>query len=99
MLGIDKALVDEINFQQAIQRIKSDIKSDFIFAPHLNAIYNRADDFLLNKVTQELKSGTFKFNLPLLIDVPKASGLTRPGAILLPSDRLLYQALADNMEL
>jgi len=97
MAGIDRALVDQIDFQKANQRIKSDINSDFIFAPHLKFIYTYAYDFLSSKLTQELRSGTFNFNLPQLIDVPKASGLTRPGAILLPKDRLLYQALSDNM--
>lgn len=97
MTGLEKTLVDQIDFQKSIQRIKSDIKSDFIFAHHLNSIYNYADDFLSNKLIQELQNGVFNFNLPQLIDVPKASGLTRPGAILLPKDRLLYQALSDNM--
>ena len=97
MTGLEKTLVEQIDFKKSIQRIKSDIKSDFIFAPHLNSIYKYADDFLTNKVTQELQNGAFNFNLPQLIDVPKASGLTRPGAILLPKDRLLYQALSDNM--
>jgi len=97
MAGLDKTLLDQIDFQKAIQRIRSDIKTDFIFAPHLNSIYKYADDFLSKTVTSELQNGAFKFNLPQLIDVPKASGLTRPGAILFPKDRLLYQVLSDNM--
>jgi hypothetical protein len=35
MFGIDNTLLDQIDFNMAIQRVKSDIKSDFIFAPHI----------------------------------------------------------------
>ena len=97
MPGMDNTLIDQIDFHKSIKRIQSDIKSDFIYAPHLFSIYKYAPDFLISKVKQELKNGSFNFSLPQMIDVPKASGLTRPGAILLPKDRLLYQVLSDNM--
>jgi len=97
MVGLDKTLLDQIDFQKAIQRIRSDINTDFIYAPHINTIYKYADDLLSKTITRELQDGIFNFNLPQLIDVPKASGLTRPGAILFPKDRLLYQALSDIM--
>jgi hypothetical protein len=97
MAGIDPSLLQTIDFQKSITRIINDVKSDFIFAPHINAIYKFAGEYLENILKQELRSGLFYVDTPLIIDVPKASGLTRPGAILLPKDRLLYQILADNM--
>ena len=35
--------------------------------------------------------------MPIQIDVPKSSGLTRPGSILSPYDRVVYQILADEI--
>ncbi len=56
----------------------------------------------------ELKGGQYKPDLPLTIEVPKSNRMrvsvqpqrpgpaySRPGSILLPKDRLLYQLLAD----
>ena len=71
-------------------------------------IYNRAGDDLILKVKSDLKSGQYISGLPLTIEVPKSfrirvavpskrlgPSFSRPGSILLPHDRLLYQALAD----
>jgi hypothetical protein len=74
----------------------------------LSFIYSKAGDELIALLDRELKSGTFSPGLPLTIEVPKSfrirvavqskrlgPSFTRPGSILLPRDRLLYQALAD----
>jgi hypothetical protein len=106
--GLDPALVDKIDWNLAIARIKSDLKSDFIYAPHLRFIYDNAMDELISTVKESLKSGNYVPGTPLTIDVPKSSRIwvkgskrlgpsySRPGSILHPYDRLLYQALADN---
>lgn len=105
--GIDKSFLDKIDFDLAIERIVSDLKSDFIIAPHLSCIYADAKEELIKEVKSLLQSGTFSPQLPISIDVPKkqriiARGVkrlppnfVRPGSILWPRDRLLYQALAD----
>jgi hypothetical protein len=59
-------------------------------------------------VKSDLKAGQFNVGIPLTIEVPKSfrikvaapikrlgPNFSRPGSILLPNDRLLYQALAD----
>jgi hypothetical protein len=52
MLGMDSSLVDQIDFHRSIQRIRTDVKTDFISAPHLNAIYEYAFDFLISQITK-----------------------------------------------
>ena len=105
--GIDKKFLDNIDFELAIERIISDLKSDFIIAPHLSCIYSDAKEELVNEVKSLLLSGKFSPQLPISIDVPKKQRINyrgikrlppnfvRPGSILWPRDRLLYQALAD----
>ena len=97
MVGLDDKVTKSLNYDQAVKRILTDINTDFIFAPHFRYIYKNASKFLAHKLNEELGSGKFNFSLPLTMDIPKSSGLTRPGAILYPKDRLLYQVLADNM--
>lgn len=105
--GIDKKFLDNIDFELAIERVMSDLKSDFIIAPHLSCIYSDAKEELVDEVKSLLLSGKFSPQLPISIDVPKKQRINhrgikrlppnfvRPGSILWPRDRLLYQALAD----
>lgn len=106
--GLDSALVAQVDWKLAIERIKQDIRSDFIYAPHIRFIYRYAADALIDSTIADLKSGRFSPGLPITIEVPKSSrvrawskkrhgpNFSRPGSILLPRDRLLYQALADS---
>jgi hypothetical protein len=106
--GLDPTAIDKIDWNLALQRINNDLKSDFIYAPHLNFIYARAGKRLIDSLKSDLKSGTFSPGVPITIEVPKSfrirvavpsprlgPSFSRPGSILLPQDRLLYQALAD----
>jgi len=106
--GLDSKLVSSIDWAVALGRILEDIKSDFIFAPHVNFIYRKAGNELIAEVKNELNKGGFSPELPITVEVPKSfrvrvvappdrlgPSFSRPGSILLPKDRLLYQALAD----
>lgn len=106
--GMDPAAVATINWPLALKRIMQDVRTDFIYAPHLYFIYAKAGDELIAALISELKAGTFSPGVPLTIEVPKpfrirvvaktrrlGPNFSRPGSILLPKDRLLYQALAD----
>lgn len=107
--GLDSATIKDIDWKLAVDRILSDLKSDFIYAPHLRFIYARARDGLIDLVKRELTAGTFSVGLPLTIDVPKSNRIrvsrskrlgpnfTRPGSILWPQDRLLYQAIGNQI--
>ncbi|MER9160061.1 RNA-directed DNA polymerase [Mesorhizobium sp. M0715] len=91
----------------SIKRILNDVKSDFIYAPHLSLIYARAGDALKEAVSADIKAGQFTPGIPISMEVPKSFRIpvestkrlgpaySRSGSILLPKDRLLYQALAD----
>lgn len=97
MAGLSEDLIKDLNYEQAINRISSDIRTDFIFAPHYSVIFKYASDDLWAKLKEFLKSGTYNPQLPITIEVPKKSKLTRPGSILNPLDRLLYQCIADEI--
>lgn len=96
MTGLDIAILDNFQHEQAIRHIISDLRTDFILAPHLRPLYSHGDR-LWEELRSQLRSGTFEASLPILVEVPKPSGLTRPGALLLPLDRLLYQCLVDSI--
>jgi len=95
MSGLEPAIIKEIDFNKSINRIISDTKTDFIFAPHLNLIYKYGSEDLIELLKKKLSTSSFECSLPLTLDVPKKSMLSRPGSILLPLDRLLYQVLID----
>ena len=106
--GLDPALIKTIDWDLALKRIRQDLRSDFIYAPHLSFLYQKAGDELIAVLTAELNSGTFSPGIPITIEVPKpyrirvavhpkrlGPNYSRPGSILLPRDRLFYQALVD----
>lgn len=97
MPGLDKKIIAQINHESVIAHVKADIRSDFILAPHYNAIFNRASDDLWDQLKQQLRTGTYQPELPITISVPKERFFTRPGSILRPADRFMYQALIDNV--
>jgi hypothetical protein len=97
MPGLDGILLNKLNYKRAINRIANDTLHDFIFAPHYSAIFKYASEELWNTLKQPLNSGVYNPQLPITIEVPKKSGLTRPGSILNPIDRLLYQCIADEI--
>jgi hypothetical protein len=97
MPGLDQSFLNQIDFSLSSSRIVQDIGTDFILAPHLKAIHLYAKDEVVDRLSRKLRDGIFNFSLPLVLAIPKPSGLTRPGAILFPLDRLLYQILSDTM--
>jgi hypothetical protein len=97
MPGLDRKIVQQIDHNVVIAHVKADIRSDFILAPHYNAIFNRAGDALWEQLKQQLTAGTYQPELPITMSVPKERFFTRPGSILRPADRFLYQALVGNV--
>jgi hypothetical protein len=105
--GMDAVALNNIDWKLALQRIVHDLRSDFIYAPHLGFIYQRAGLELADQLKSDLQAGKFSPGMPLTIEVPKpyrirvkgskrlGPNYSRPGSILLPRDRLLYQVLAD----
>lgn len=97
MPGLDRRIIAQIDHEGVIAHVKADIRSDFILAPHYNAIFNRAGDDLWEQLSQQLRAGTYQPDLPITMSVPKERFFTRPGSILRPADRLMYQALVDHV--
>jgi len=95
MPGLDRTVLDTIDPELAVRRILRDSQSDFILAPHYDAIFAGARDELWSVAHDQLRSGTYQPELPLTMSVPKPHGFTRPGSILYPVDRIVYQGLAD----
>jgi len=95
MPGLDKKILRKISHNSVIENIKIDLRSDFILAPHYNAIFSRVPDKVSAKVEELCCSGNYQPNLPHTISIPKERGFTRPGSILSPLDRFLYQYLIE----
>ncbi|WP_375462024.1 reverse transcriptase domain-containing protein [uncultured Enterovirga sp.] len=97
MPGLDRRIIAQIDHESVIAHVKADIRSDFILAPHYNAILNRAGGELWDQLKQQLRAGTYQPELPITMSVPKERFFTRPGSILQPADRFMYQALVDSV--
>ena len=96
MPGLDQGIIDDIDWNLALASVRTDTRSDFILAPHFSVIYRECGNELIERTCADLRNGKFEPRLPLTINVPKGPLLTRPGSILEPSDRLVYQALVEN---
>jgi retron-type reverse transcriptase len=106
--GLDREWVKRIDWELARKRVMQDQRSDFIYAPHLSFVYARAGEEVITQLKKELSAGTFSAGLPMTIEVPKSYRIqiaathtrfgpnySRPGSILMPKDRIFYQAIAD----
>jgi hypothetical protein len=90
--GLDQAVISKINWKLALDRIVHDLRSDFIYAPHLAFIYRAAGDELILKLASVLKAGDFSPGVPLTIEVPKSFRLR----VAVPSKRLGPRALSEH---
>lgn len=97
MPGLDKKVVGEIDWGNAVRNIIVDNRSDFILAPHFDIIFRDKSDELIQQLAAALGGGTYEPQLPIQMSVPKQGILSRPGSILLPQDRLLYQGLIEDI--
>jgi len=95
MPGLDRSIVRKLNAERALARVRFDMKSDLILAPHYQAIFDEVGEDLWEELTASLSSGGYQARLPVTAEMPKDTGITRPVSILPPMDRVLYQALAD----
>lgn len=97
MAGLDRGFIERIDHESVLAHIRSDVRSDFVLAPHYNAVFSRSGDELWDLLEQRLRAGSYQPDLPITMSVPKERFFTRPGSILQPADRFMYQALIDNM--
>ncbi len=97
MPGLDRKILRQIDHDGVLTHVKADIRSDFILAPHYNGIISRAGDELWDQLSRQLRAGSYEPELPVTMSVPKERWFSRPGSILKPYDRFLYQALTDHV--
>ncbi len=97
MFGLDQNIVEKVDYNLTLKRIINDVQGDFIYAPHINAVYALAQEELWNNLSSKLISKNFDSSLPITIEIPKPTGFTRPGSILMPYDRMSYQLAIDNI--
>lgn len=97
MPGLDNNVLSAFNKDLTIARIVNDLRSDFILSPHYNSIFLKSSDELHERASNLLRSGRYNPELPNTISVPKERGFTRPGSILSPLDRYIYQAIIDSI--
>ncbi len=97
MPGLDKSVIGEIDWQKTVRNITVDNRSDFILAPHFDIIFREKGDELVQQLSAALSAGTYEPQLPIQMSVPKQGILSRPGSILLPQDRLLYQGIIEDI--
>lgn len=62
MPGLDKKVIDEIDWSKAVQNIMVDNRSDFILAPHFDIIFREKSDELIQQLSAVLGSGTYVFH-------------------------------------
>jgi hypothetical protein len=70
--GLETSSLNKIDWELALKRVIHDVRTDFIYAPHLRFIYSNAGDLLIKNLTAELKGGTYVPGMPLTIEVPKS---------------------------
>jgi hypothetical protein len=49
--GLDASALAKIDWALALERVIHDLRSDFIYAPHLSFIYSKAGDELIGSVS------------------------------------------------
>jgi Reverse transcriptase (RNA-dependent DNA polymerase) len=107
--GLEDKVTKNFDWRLSVARISNDTQSDFIFAPHLRAVYRHNAEGLIENLKDKLLSGKYNPGIPITIEVPKSSHIkiksapprpgphySRPGSILMPLDRLFYQFLSDS---
>ena len=97
MPGLDKSAIKEIDWEKATRNILVDTRTDFILAPHFDIVFRDKSVELVQQLIAKLAAGTYEPQLPITMSIPKQGILSRPGSILLPHDRLLYQGLVEDI--
>jgi hypothetical protein len=70
--GLDGLLVAKLDWKRALARVSHDLRSDFIWSPHIRFLYKRVGDDLVKLVRPELEDGIFHPGIPLTIEAPKS---------------------------
>ncbi|MCA9803215.1 MAG: RNA-directed DNA polymerase [Cyanobacteria bacterium HKST-UBA02] len=94
---VDYNYLANLNFRSSAGRVRSDIRTDLVYAPHFSASFDVIPEEIFEHLRTLVKAHKFYASPPITLESPKRSGLTRPGSILDPLNRLLYQVLVDQI--
>jgi retron-type reverse transcriptase len=92
-----KEIIDDLDFNLAFRRIKHDAQHDFLQLPIEISIFENFLEDNIKFLKDAIKQDTFTIKSLRKIWVPKRGFFLRPGAIPHVEDRLLFQALIDNI--
>jgi hypothetical protein len=56
--GLDGVAMSKIDWKLALARVSQDLRSDFIYAPHISFIYAKAGVELIDEVKSAVASGS-----------------------------------------
>ena len=57
--GVGSPNFEKLDLDLALERIRNDLKTDFIYAPHLGLIYAKAGKELKEALEHDLKNGAY----------------------------------------
>lgn len=95
MRGLDPSVIADFDQELSLARAQLDTARDAVLVPQFSAVLELLGEDLWETASSELKSGRYQPRLPIVIDMPKPTGISRPISTLEPLDRLVYQAIAD----
>lgn len=90
-------IVDDLDFNRAFRRVKHDSQYDFIQFPIELKLYEAFFNENIKSLKELIKQGSYTPQRLRKIWVPKKNYFVRPGAIPHLEDRILFQALVDNV--
>jgi hypothetical protein len=77
--GLDGVAMSKIDWKLALARVSQDLRSDFIYAPHISFIYAKAGVELINEVKSAL--ATFRRKISDFWIVADEVRKARPAAL------------------
>ena len=90
-------VVDDLDFERALKRVKYDARYDFIRLPTEIAVFEARYQENVRYLQESIKQGTYEIKNLRRIWVPKRGFFLRPGSLAHLEDRILFQAIVDKM--
>ena len=94
-----KQIINDLDFQKAFRRVKYDSQYDFIQLPVEVAIFEECYEDNIKFLKDSIRRDTYEVKSLRKIWVPKRNYFLRPGAIPHLDDRILFQAIVDEIAL
>jgi len=90
-------IIDELDFEQALRRVKYDTRYDFLKFPVELSIFEAHFEENIAFLKESIEQGKYEVKSLRRIWVPKRDFFLRPGSLPHLDDRILFQALIDKV--